>query len=281
MLAAKLTHRARVGIPLSRVIVAGLALMVSACQSDNLWQGDDVKVEARQTNLENTVTRVDENHRDLLDRFNSLERLYVDLVRQVRAQDAEINTLQTKLAHFKKDPKAAMELSRLKKDVSKVHGQMKKLEDRVFSVEMADRTARQVNLPTSAPKSSTVQSGADVHDGKTATSSNEAAGGTAQTPVAQQAAPEKTFYGVHLASYRSKDQVASGWKSLVRAFGADLNGLTPLVYVQSQDGIGTFLRLIAGPLMSEQEAQSLCDRIRKNASEQYCRVSEYQGEPVE
>ena len=74
--------------------------------------------------------------------------------------------------------------------------------------------------------------------------------------------------------------MSSGWNSLLKAFGGELDDLKPVIYTQSQDGIGTFLRLIVGPLESEQAAEELCVCIRETGGEQYCRVSEYQGEPI-
>lgn len=271
------SSQTRLRAVLSRATIAGFALTLGACQSSgSLWQGEEVLVEARQTNLERSVGTVSEDHRELKDRFNSLERLYVDLVRHSREQDAKLATLEAQLGNFRKDPATEMELSKLKGDVSTFRQQMKSLEGRIYSVEVSDNSLRQTSVPvqqkpaTDSAPTGTAVSGADT-----------GAAVAAATPAANKAAPDQTFYGVHLASYRSKDQVSGGWRSLTRAFGTDLDGLTPLVYVQSQDGIGTFLRLIVGPLITEDEAESLCARIRKNASEQYCRVSEYQGEPVE
>jgi hypothetical protein len=53
-----------------------------------------------------------------------------------------------------------------------------------------------------------------------------------------------------------------------------------LIYVQNQEGIGSFMRLVVGPLNNEEEAEVLCSRIKEANEDQYCRVSEYQGEPI-
>ncbi len=276
-------------IPAKGAILASLALATSACGTPDLWQGEEVLVEARQVTLERNVEGVSEDNRELKDRFNALERLYVDLARHARDQDGKIARLEAELANFEKDPETDAALRRVKSDLSGVRKEMKSLENRMFSVEMAERNA--VFAPTRTPAAATTtapasdpapaaqqeqqaptgvtQQGADVQTGNLG------------TPVSPQAVDTRTFYGVHLASYRSRDQVASGWSSLFRAFGADLQGLTPLVYTQSQEGIGTFLRLIVGPVETETEAESLCETIRADGGEQYCRVSEYQGEPIE
>lgn len=283
-------HRVIPTIPAKGAIIASLALLTSACGTTDLWQGEEVLVEARQVTLERSVEGVSEDNRELKDRFNALERLYVDLARHARDQDGKIARLEAELATFEKDPETEAALRRVKNDLSGVRKDMKSLENRVFSVEMAERNAvfgttrgpvpapaAQTTAPAAEPAVSTpeqaptgvTQQGADVQTGNLG------------TPVSPQAADSRTFFGVHLASYRSRDQVSSGWSSLFRAFGGDLQGLTPLVYTQSQEGIGTFLRLIVGPLETETEAESLCETIRESGGEQYCRVSEYQGEPVE
>jgi len=250
-----------------KAIVAALAISLSACGGpSSLWQGEEVLVEARQEILERDVYNVSDDHRELKDRFNALERLYVELVHQLRAQTSKMAALEAQMTKVKADPEVASRLTKVRGDVSVIREQMKKLENRVFSVEMSEQPVASNAQPVTTsvgPAQASVQPSA-----------------TPSVPVNNNARAEQTFYGVHLASYRSQEQVSSGWAGLVQAFGGDLEGLTPLIYTQSQEGIGTFLRLIAGPLINEQEATSLCGRIRQTAGEQYCRISEYQGEPV-
>lgn len=254
------------------VIVAALTLGLSACgETSSLWQGEEVLVEARQDVLERNVYNVSDDYRELKDRFNALERLYVELVHQLRSQTGKMAMLEKQAAKYKDDPEAGAQLTRVRNDVTVIREQMKKLENRVFSVEMTDQQPVAINSGQLAPASTPVGSSqASIEPSTTAT-----------VPVNNNARPQQKFYGVHLASYRSQEQVSSGWTGLEQAFGENLEGLTPLIYTQSQEGIGTFLRLIAGPLISEQEASALCGKIRSVASEQYCRVSEYQGDPVQ
>lgn len=253
-----------------KAIVAALAAALSACGgATDLWQGEEVLVEARQEVLERNVYNVSDDHRELKDRFNALERLYVELVHQLRAQNSKMAALESQVSKVERDPEAEARLSRVRSDVTVIREQMKKLENRVFSVEMTEQPVAS-NTPATAMMTDVGTSQASLQPSI-----------TPSVPVNNNAAPKQTFYGVHLASYRSQEQVSSGWTGLQQAFGGDLEGLTPLIYTQSQEGIGTFLRLIAGPLINEQEADALCGRIRETAGEQYCRVSEYQGEPVE
>lgn len=260
-------------------ILAALSTMLGACQSSNLWQGEEVLVEARQTVLERDVDNVSENHRELKDRFNALERLYVDLARNMRMQNEQLQSIEQKLANFQKDPEVDASLKRVRNELQAVRKDMKDMENRIYSVEVTDRQAAYTPPPkTEAAPTGTSQSGADT---STPAADAGAAAAAIPTPVDNRPPVDnRTYYGAHLASYRSKDQVASGWSSLEKAFGSELEDMKPLIYTQSQEGIGTFLRLIVGPLESEEQAEELCTRIRETGGEQYCRVSEYQGEPI-
>jgi len=248
---------------------AALLFLLPACASQNLWQGEDVLVEARQQALEQDVGFVSEDHRALRDRFNALERLYVELVQHVRAQESVLADINKKVATVEKDPKIEASVGRVRNDVSVIRDQLKKLENRLFSVEMAENNAPAFVAKAQAP-TGRAEKDADI----------DALDPSDATPVSNVKRSEEAFFGVHLASFRSKDQVSSGWSNLAQAYAGDLQGLTPLLYVQSQEGIGTFMRLVAGPLINEQEADALCTRIKRISADQYCRVSEYQGEPI-
>lgn len=254
------------------LLLGGLMMALPSCASQDLWQGEGVLVEARQEALEQNVGHVSEDHRVLKDRFNALERLYVELVQHIRAQESEIKILSSKLGTVEKDPQVEASVNRVRGDVSMLRDQLKKLENRVFSVEMTD--ASQPFSPSTTAPTGISEIVAD-------TDAVGESDGTPVSNVASVSSNEQAFFGVHLASYRSKDQVGSGWAALARNYANDLQGLTPLLYVQSQEGIGSFMRLVAGPLINEQEADALCSRIKQNNTDQYCRVSEYQGEPIE
>lgn len=250
------------------VLLTGMLIGLSACASQNLWQGEEVLVEARQQALEQNVGFVSEDHRELRDRFNALERLYVELVQHVRAQEALLSDMGRKVATVEKDPQVEASVNRVRNDVSVMRDQLKKLENRLFSIEMAE--ASEPSFVAEAAPTGRAETNADA----SAPVSADA------TPVGNVERNEESFFGVHLASFRSRDQVSSGWANLAQTYAGDLQGLTPLLYIQSQEGIGTFMRLVAGPLINEQEADALCTRIKRISADQYCRVSEYQGEPI-
>lgn len=251
--------------------LSGVMLGLSACGSQSLWQGEEVLVEARQQALEQDVGYVSEDHRELRDRFDALERLYVELVRHIQAQEAQISAMGQKMATVEKDPQVEASVNRVRNDVSVIRDQMKEIENRLFSMEMAD--ASEPAFVAEAAPTGRAETNADTAVAAPAIAEDA-------TPVANVVRSEESFFGVHLASFRSRDQVSGGWSNLAQSFASDLQGLTPLLYVQSQEGIGTFMRLVAGPLINEQEADALCTRIKRVSPDQYCRVSEYQGEPI-
>lgn len=257
------------------VVLAGALLSLTACGATDLWQGEEVLVEARHQALEQNVGYVSEDHRELKDRFNALERLYVELVQHLRAQEAQIAQLTTKVGSVEKDPQLEASVGRVRNDVSVIRDQMKKLENRLFSVEMSE-ASQPFEASTAAP-TGRAETGADDAGAAEAAVTGSAVDAT---PVSNVEQNEEAFFGVHLASFRSREQVSSGWANLAQSYASDLQGLTPLLYVQSQEGIGTFMRLVAGPLINEQEADALCTRIKRISADQYCRVSEYQGEPI-
>ncbi len=258
-----------IGAKFARIgLISGLMITLPSCASQKMWQGEEVLVEARQQALEQNVDYVSEDHRALRDRFNALERLYVELVQHIRAQEAQISDITNKVATVQKDPQVEASVTRVRNDVSVMRDQIKKLENRLFSVEMADNS--EPSFIAEAAPTGRSEAGADASEIVEADA----------TPVANVERNEESFFGVHLASFRSRDQVSGGWNNLAQTYASDLQGLTPLLYVQSQEGIGTFMRLVAGPLINEQEADALCSRIKRISADQYCRVSEYQGEPI-
>lgn len=251
------------------VFALGIALVLPACASQPIWQGQDVLVEARHEALAENVDYVSEDHRELKDRFDALERLYVELVQHVKAQESQLQAMNANVASVQKDPQVLASVNRVRNDVATIRDQLKKLENRMFSVEMADGSpAYQDNAIVTAAS-------AEASADDTSVSAT-----VASAPAANIKASDEALLGVHLASYRSKEQVNSGWANIERSFAADLNGLTPLVYTQSQEGIGSFMRLVAGPLLNEQEAEALCGRLKQVNPDQYCRIAEYQGEPI-
>lgn len=74
-------------------------------------------------------------------------------------------------------------------------------------------------------------------------------------------------YTVHLASYRSQDNAAEGWRKLSHT-AAPLAGLLPAYHPVDLPGRGAFVRLTAGRFADKAAAQSFCDSIKATVG--YC-----------
>lgn len=74
-------------------------------------------------------------------------------------------------------------------------------------------------------------------------------------------------YTVHLASYRSQDGAAEGWRKLTHT-AAPLAGLHPAYHPVDLPGRGAFVRLTAGRFADKAAAQSFCDSIKATVG--YC-----------
>ncbi len=243
--------------------------LLSACTGNHdLWQGDEVFVEARQTTNARQIEVMSDDYMEIKDRFDALERLYVDLARSSRKQDEQMKSIAQQLANVKRDPALEKAVKKLNTSLGSVRRDIKKMEGRIFSVEMAEASLKDRmddSLPTSM-QSSTKSVGTSASD--------------AAVPIASESEEGTDQFGVHLASYRSDEQIQNGWQSIKEYYGADLADLSPVVYRQNQEGIGTFMRLIIGPFSDESAANALCNKLRQRSSDQYCTVTDYQGEKI-
>lgn len=88
-------------------------------------------------------------------------------------------------------------------------------------------------------------------------------------------------YTVHLSSYRTIEQARVGWRQLAAAFGAPLSELKPYVVTEQQDGLGSFIKLQAGPLNSQQAADELCATLKRMSGDQFCAVMRLAGDPLQ
>ena len=93
-------------------------------------------------------------------------------------------------------------------------------------------------------------------------------------PAMAAAAPMTGQFALHLASYRLRENAIIGWNELVAAVPGQLSDLRPGTSTFNSDD-GQFVRLKAGPLSSEAEAEARCQAIQ--AAGRYCAVMTYQG----
>ena len=82
-------------------------------------------------------------------------------------------------------------------------------------------------------------------------------------------------YGLHLASYEKREQVRPGWLSLKSSHSEALAGLTPYVIELQLPDLGTYYRLLLGPVANRQAAESKCREMR--AADQYCKAAQLTG----
>jgi hypothetical protein len=84
-------------------------------------------------------------------------------------------------------------------------------------------------------------------------------------------------YALHLASYRAEEQAARGWDVLTQDFPM-LARLEPRRTRIDLPDQGAFVRLIAGPFGSGQEAEAACGAVEAEGG--YCAVVPFGGSPL-
>lgn len=84
------------------------------------------------------------------------------------------------------------------------------------------------------------------------------------------------LFGVHLASYRARDEAREGWSKLQRENPDELGLLEPRVENVVIEDKGVFLRLIGGGFSSEDRASALCEVLKTKG--QFCSVVGFAGQ---
>lgn len=82
-------------------------------------------------------------------------------------------------------------------------------------------------------------------------------------------------FALHLASYRERENALAGWNEIRAAVPNQLSDLQPGTSLFDKGADGQFVRLKAGPLATEAEAEARCRAIQ--AAGLYCAVMPYQG----
>jgi cell division septation protein DedD len=124
--------------------------------------------------------------------------------------------------------------------------------------------------PASAPGDVTVAL-VEPAAGPAQPAAREAAAPEAAAPEA--AAPEaaaREALRVHLASFRKEANAKAEWQRLTELLPDILGGLAPNYVAVDLGDMGTFVRLLAGPLADRTAANRLCARL--HAEDQYCRL---------
>lgn len=266
-------------------VIAVLASTVAACSSmPSLYDGENIHVKARTTVLEQDVAVVSEDYRTLIERYKALEKLYVDLAAERDSQSRAIASLEEKVANAARAQELRTSLNSVSGEVGELRTKLEGLEDRLFSVEVSSPGTNRLDDDATAQAimgDSPVDSVSDATLADADESEAEEGAQPGDNTQIQDAAEEEPSFGVHIASYRTNDQVPGGWAGLQTRFADMLVDLTPLIYTQTQAGVGQFLRLIVGPVATQQDAEDICAAIRDVDTDQYCRVTDYQGDPLD
>jgi len=85
-------------------------------------------------------------------------------------------------------------------------------------------------------------------------------------------------HGIHLASYRLRENAESGWWELKARFPAVLDNLEPRLEMAQIRNQGEFLRLKAGPYDSANEAISACAALE--SVQAFCQPVDFSGQPL-
>lgn len=120
------------------------------------------------------------------------------------------------------------------------------------------RTPPKVTETPAAP----AQAVADVPAGASTKAAPSAVTATA-TATAQSA-------GLHLASYKDRENAERGWKQLLSRNEDVLKGLTHTVEPVDLGDRGTFYRLVAGPVSDRDQAQRMCGTLKTRGA--YCQL---------
>ncbi len=86
------------------------------------------------------------------------------------------------------------------------------------------------------------------------------------------------MFGIHLASYRQPANAPKGWAVLLKSHQEVLSHVSPKLKEVSIPGKGEYLRLIAGPYHSADEAQKACVKVKSQGT--YCTVMAYEGQAI-
>jgi hypothetical protein len=254
-------------------LYAVCGVFISACSSTeqpDLWQSEDVLRQAWQQKVDRDIEHISENQKELTEKFQALERLYISLSADLKSQQsvqAQATNAGGAASPQNSSNHSSVDVAKIEKSIAAVTAAIEQLKERVYSVELAAAKGGQ------SPSVETLDDQAETSDGSFVETD------LPDVPILPKSEGGTVIYGIHLGSYRSRDQVPGAWNSLTQNF-SELDQLSPKLYIQSQEGIGTFLRLIAGPYDTNEAATAACGRINDVEADQYCRVSEYQGEDL-
>ena len=262
-------------------LLAGLTTL-AACGSSpgGVYDGTQIQVRARQTQLETDVSMVSDEYRDLRDRFDVLERLYVDLARSIGTQNQSVQELSAKFEDVRLDPRMQNELSEARTRIAVLTNELAAMKDRLVSVERTSNAGPYETIQTIKTRPMNEDGSANAAAGRSSQPVTAPTEAPKLQPQPAAMAPAGPTYALHLASLRQASQATNSLQSLRSTYPAVMENLDARLYRQTQGGLAIF-RLLVGPFEEESKAEEACATLRTVQADQYCRVTVFEGEPIE
>jgi len=197
------------------------------------------------------------------DRMNRLEREIADL-----------------RIEFSRVPEVEARVGRLEQEVAALRGSLDRpkamparpAKPKPAATPKTPETATQPDAPSDGP--------ADTPKPRDPAKTAEASGSGQDKPkprLLDRTKPEELF-SVHLASYRSVEDAARGWRQLLTRYPDRLGALKGAIAQVEIEGRGLFYRLKAGPFAEFGEAETLCTVLRGDGIT--CSVMDFTGSPI-
>lgn len=129
-------------------------------------------------------------------------------------------------------------------------------------------------VPPPASKAAAAKAAAD-RKAKAAKAGKEAKAGQGKAPARKPAAQTTAgSFGIHLASYNTREEAETGWNDIKARFDKDFDGLRPSIASAKIGAKGvTIYRLKAGPVADKAAATALCGKL--NAGQQFCEATQF------
>ncbi|WND02160.1 SPOR domain-containing protein [Temperatibacter marinus] len=226
-------------------VITGVLLLLSACGAQDLWQGGDVKTRASSERNTLEIAYNKDQDREMTDRLNALEGLYIDLMREVKTQNEAVATMTRLMETQKQQSIDADELGRVSNAIRVLDGKMNQALNRISKTEMF------------LGKSSSRQ----------------------QQNATPQMIGDGNQFAARIGNYRSEAQVKAAWDKLKSRYSNELSGLTPITSTIEDPTIGKLINLMVGPFASSSDANALCNSL-KAKGEPACSVAKYQGKAI-
>lgn len=229
------------------IVIVAVMLLLSACGADDLWQGGEVKTKAATQLNAIHIDEAKDKQREMTDRLNALEGLYIDLMREVKTQNTKVAEMTSMMTQQKRQNLDASKLNGLANSVRLLESKMNQAISRISKTEM-------FLGKSSSQKQAPVEKGPEnIGDG--------------------------SQFAAQVGSFRTDEQVTSAWDKLKAKYSSEIRGLSAVKANVDIPNVGQYIRLLIGPFSSSSDAQSLCQAL-KAKGEPSCTVSPFKGKSL-